>query len=149
LIEEEWKVAPGLNPLGVHGPEDCFRRRPDDQPLLELFPAAVRHVGDLRREALDVFRFLRQQAFRNEQRKVRVQVAGRLDAHIKGLLDQLPNRIAVRADDHAAFDRRIVSQLGAADHVQIPAREVLRTGSNFSDEGFGLFVLCHQAGHSR
>ena len=79
LVDQNGQIAPRLHPLRVHRPDDRFRRRPDDQLLLELLAAAVRHVGDLRRKALDVLGFLVQQAFGDEQRKVRVDVAGRLD----------------------------------------------------------------------
>ena len=139
LIQQHRKVAPRLDPLGVHRPENRLGGRADDQPLFEFLAAAVRHVGDLRREPLHVFRFLRQQALGDEQRKVRVHVAGGLDAAIERLLDQLPDRIAVRADDHAALDGRIVGELCAADDVQIPAREVLRARGDFGDE-FGFVV---------
>ena len=47
---------------------------------------------------------------------------------------QLPDRVAVRADDHAALDRRVVGELGAPDDVEVPLREVLRTRGDFGDE---------------
>ena len=37
---------------------------PDDQLFFELLAAAVRHIGDLRREPLDVLRLLRAAGFR-------------------------------------------------------------------------------------
>ena len=127
LVDEDGQVAPRLDPLRVHRADDGFGRRPDDQPLLELLVAAVRDPRHLRREALDVLRLLHQQAFGNEQREVRVDVPGRLEAAVERLLDQLPDGVAVRPDHHAALDRRVVGQLGAADDVEVPAREVLAT----------------------
>ena len=56
-------------------------------------------------------------------------------------LDELPDRVAVRADDHAALDRRVVGQLGAADHIDIPAREVLGLGRDLGDDGFLVVVF--------
>ena len=94
---------------------------PDDQPLFEVLGAALGHPGHLRREALDVLGLLQQQALGNQQREVGVDVAGRLDPVVELPLDQLPDGVAVRPDDHEALDRRIVGQLGLADDVQIPA----------------------------
>ena len=65
---------------------------------------------------------------------------------VERLLDQLPDRVAVRPDDHAALDGRVVGQLRAADDVEIPAGKVLRAGSDFGDERVGFVVfLCHAA----
>ena len=93
----------------------------------------LRDPGDLRREALDVLGLLHQQALGNEQREVRVDVPGRLEPRVERLLDQLPDGVAVRTDDHAALDRRVVGQLGAADDVEIPAREVLGLRRDLGD----------------
>ena len=76
LVDQDRQIAPRLHPLRVHRADDRFRGRTDDQLLFELLAAAVRDVGDLRREALDVLRLLVQQALGNEQREVRVDVAG-------------------------------------------------------------------------
>ena len=62
----------------------------------------------------------------------------RLDPRIERLLDQLPDRVAVRPDDHAPLDGRIVGELRAADDVEVPAREVLRARRDFGDERFGF-----------
>ena len=75
--------------------------------LFELLVAAVGDPRHLRREALDVLFLLHQQALGNEEREVRVHVPGRLEAPVEPLLDQLPDRVAVRPDDHAALDRRV------------------------------------------
>ena len=84
----------------------------------------LRDPRDLRREAFDVLRLLAQQALGNEEREVRVDVPGRLEAPVERLLHQLPDRVSVRTDDHAALDRRIVGQLGAADDIDVPAGEI-------------------------
>ena len=116
-----------------------FRGRPDDELLLELLVAAVRDPGDLRREPLDVLGLAHQQALGNEQRKVRVDVAGRLEPAVERLLDQLPDGVAVRPDHHAALDGRVVGQLRAPDDVEVPAREVLRLRRDLGDERLGFF----------
>ena len=143
LVDQDRQVAPRLDPLGVHRADDRFRCRTDDELLLELLAARMRHVGHLRRESFDVLGFFVEQAFRNEQREIGVDVAGRLDLAIEGLLNELPDRVAIGPDYHAALHRRIVGQLRAADHVEVPAREVLRTGRDFGDERFGFVGLGH------
>ena len=62
-----------------------------------------------------------------------------LNRSIEALLDQLPDGVAVRPDDHAALDRRVVGQLGASDDVEVPAREVLGLGRDLGDE---RLLLC-------
>ena len=66
--------------------------------------------------------------------KVRVHVTGALDLAVERLLNQFPDGVAVRPDDHAALDRRVVGEFGAPDDVEVPAREVLRPGRDFGDE---------------
>ncbi len=87
---------------------------------------------------------LLQKALGNEQREIRVHVPGRLDAAVERLLNQLPDRIAVRPDDHATLDRRVVGELRALDDVQVPTREVFRAGRDFGDEAVRFVVFCHQ-----
>ena len=117
-----------------------FRRRPDDEPLFELFVAAAGDPRHLRREPFDVLLLLHQEALGNEQREVRVHVAGRLEPRVEQPLDVFPDRVAVRPDDHAALDGRVVGQLGAADDVEIPAREVLGAGRDLGDERFFFLI---------
>jgi len=143
LVDQDGQIAPRLHPFGVHRPDDRFRCRTDDQPLLELFAAAMRDVRHLRREPFDVLGFLVEQAFRYEQREVRVDVAGGLDPLVEGLLDQLPDGVAVRPDDHAALDRRVVGELRPPDDVEVPLREVLRARRDFGDERVFLWLFRH------
>ena len=141
LVDQHGQVAPGLDPLRVHRAEDHLRGRTHDQLLLELLGSAFGHPRHLRRKALDVLGLAHQQAFRDEQRKVGVDVAGRLEPSIERLLDQLPDRIAVRTDDHAALDRRVVGELRLPNHVEIPLREVLGLRRDLGDQC--VFLFCH------
>ena len=118
LVDEHGQIAPGLDPLRVQRADDHLGRRTHDERLGELFVAALRDPGHLRREPLDVLLLLHQQAGRNEQREVGVDVAGRLEAPVERLLNQLPDRVAVRANRHAALDRGVVGQLRTPHHVQ-------------------------------
>ena len=134
-----------MHPFGVHRADDGFRGGPHHEPLFELLAAAVGDVGDLRREAFDVLGLLVEQALGDEQWKIRVDVTGRLDSAIQRLLNELPNRVPVRADNHAPFDGRIVGQLRTPDDIEVPAREVLRLRGNFGDERVGFIAfVCHR-----
>ncbi|OPZ80745.1 MAG: hypothetical protein BWY75_03721 [bacterium ADurb.Bin425] len=46
---------------------------------------------------------------------------GLFDHVIEGFFDILPKGVAVRSDNHAAFDGSIVSQLSSGNRVGIPA----------------------------
>jgi hypothetical protein len=125
LVDEDRQVAPRLDPFGVHRTDDGFGGGPHHEPLFERFGTTLRHPSHLRSEAFHVLRFFHQQAFGNEQRKVGIDVAGGLEAPVERLLHQLPDGVSVRPDHHAPFHGRIVGQFGAADHVDVPAAEVL------------------------
>ena len=131
---EHGQVAPGLDPLGVHVPDDGLRGRPDGQPFLELLLAADRHPGHLGREALDVLGLLLQEALGDEQREIGVDVAGGLDPAVQEPLDVLPDGVAVRADDHHPLHRGVVGQLGLLDDLEVPAGKILGFGRDLADQ---------------
>ena len=138
LIDQDGKVAPGLDPLRVERADDRFRRRAHDERLGELLIAAARDPGHLRRKSLDVLLLFHQQAGRDEQREVSVDVARRLEAAIEPLLNQLPDGVAVRPDGHAALDLGVVRQLRPPDDIEIPAGEVLRLRRDLGHHRFFL-----------
>jgi hypothetical protein len=113
----------------------------------------VRDVCDLRRKSFDVLRLLHEQPLGDEEREVGVHVARRLEAPIEGLLDELPDRIGVRPDHHAALHGRVVGQLRAPDDVQVPLIEILRARCDLGDELVrlvgGFLVFGHQGRHSK
>ena len=143
LVDQDREIAPGLDPLRVHRADDRLGGRADDEPLLEHLVAALRHPRDLRREALDVLRLPHQEALGNEEREVRVDVPGRLEAAVEPLLHQLPDRVAVGPDHHAALDGRVVGQLRAPHDVDVPAAEVLRLRRDLGWEVGNLSVFGH------
>mgnify|MGYP003693733085 CR=1 FL=1 len=96
--------------------------------------AAVRHPRALGREALDVIGLELEQRFGNQHRKVGVLVAGGLDPVVEQPLHVLPQRVAVRADRHAAAHRRVIGELRLADHLGVPAREVVALVGQLLDE---------------
>src|SRR5262249_42958004 len=79
-----------------------FRGGPHGERLLERAAARLGHHGDLGREPLDELALLREHRRGHEQREVDVLVAGGLDAVVELALDRLPDRVAVRLDDHRA-----------------------------------------------
>src|SRR5262249_26116188 len=113
-------------------------RRPDDQGLLEhtvrigLDTAArgraqpmVRDHGALLGKALDVLGLTRHVGLRDEEREIRVLMPGFLEHAVERLLHVLPQGIAVRPDDHAALDARVLGELRLCNDVVVPGREIL------------------------
>ena len=88
-------------------------------------PAGVGHDGELGGEALHVLGLAPEVALRDEQREVGVLVPGRLDPAVQVRLEELPDAVAVGADDHRAPDRPPVGELGAQDQLVVPGGEVL------------------------
>jgi hypothetical protein len=136
LVQKDGQVTPGLHPLRVHRTDHGLRRGPDGERLFELFPAADRHPGAFGGETLDVVRFLLQEALRNEEGKVGVLVAEGLDPSVGLGLKIFPDRVSIRADDHAALDRAVVGKLGLEDNIEIPLGKVHRGRGNFFECAF-------------
>jgi hypothetical protein len=134
LVDEDGQVTPGAYPLGVHGVDNGLGGRAHHQRLLQLFAAAVRDHGQLRGETLHVLGLFAQVAFRDQEGEIGIDMAGGLEAAVQRLLDVFPQGIAVRPDDHASFDRRVIGQLGLQDDVGVPARIIFTAGGDF---------LCH------
>ena len=95
----------------------------------------VRDDRALLGEALDVLGLLLQEAHRDEQREVRVLVAGGLEHRVEPPLDVLPDGVAPRLDDHAAADVGVLGQVGGLDHLLVPLGVVFFAGRR--DGGLG------------
>ncbi len=149
-VHEQRQVPVGLDPVLDRVRDDRLRRRPDGERLLELLAARVGHPRDLRVEALDVLGFLLQQRLGHEQREVDVAVARALDVPVQLVAHRLPDRVAVRPDDHAAAHRGVVRQLRLEDHVVVPAGKVLRLAVDAGAEtGLGHARSGSPAGRGR
>ena len=108
--------------------------------LLELFAAAVGDPRHLRRKALDMILFLLQKAFGDEHGHTDILVPRLLEHTVQNVLDILPDRIRIRADDHAALHTGIAHKLRFFHDVGIPLGEiVLHRGDGLHH----LLVLCH------
>ena len=126
LVVEQRQVAVGLHPARVRRPDQRLRGRTHRQRLFEPLPARLGHDRDLGREPLDELAFLSEHRHGHEQREVEVLVARGLDPVVERALDRLPDRVSVGLDHHRAADGRVLGQLGPANHLAVPAREVRR-----------------------
>ena len=97
----------------------------------------VGHHGALRRKALGMLCLLLQVGDGDEQREVGVRVAGALELGVHLLLNELPDGVAPRFDDHAAAHLGVLRHVGSLDDLLVPLREVLRAG------GRNCILLCH------
>src|SRR5580700_6597726 len=102
LVDQNRQVPIGFDPLRVHRSDHRLRGRSNRQTLRQLFAAALRHPGDLRRKSLDVLGLPYQQTFGNEQWKVRILVARGLESRIELSLQVLPEPEPVRTKNDAA-----------------------------------------------
>jgi hypothetical protein len=105
--------------------DDRLRRRPHDERLLQLLAAGLGHHRKLGGEALHVVGLAAQVGLGDEQREVGVVVARGLDPRIELGDQQLPDPVAVWADDHRSLDRSAVGQLRLDDELVVPGGEVL------------------------
>ena len=72
----------------------------------------------------DVFFLALQERVGYEDWEVSVLVSSRLEVTVEARLDVLPDRVAVRPDNHAAANRRVVGKLRAQDGVRVPGRRL-------------------------
>ena len=82
--------------------------------------AAVSDDGEFGREPFHVLGFFLQEALGDQEREVGVLVPGFLEHPVEGLLHAFPERISAGADDHAAFDGRVVRKFRLKDDIDIP-----------------------------
>src|SRR4029078_11849702 len=81
-----------------------------------------------------------QQRVRHQEREGAVVVTGAPDAHVDLVSEQLPDREAVRLDDHRAADVAVLGQAGLLDDVGVPLRErVALTGERACRHGESLY----------
>jgi len=150
LVDEQRQVAVALHPAREGRADDRFRGRADHIRLRQLaardhlcFPclrifhclkAMMRHHCAFRREALRVFRLFLQIGKRDQQREVGVLVAGRLEAAVELLLDELPDPVTPWLDHHAAPCLGVFREICSLDDLLIPLGKILRPGR--ADGGF-------------
>ncbi len=150
LIDQQRQITIALDPALKGVADDRFRRRPDDQRLLEfrirvehqltalILQAVMRDDRHFLGEALDVLCLLGDEAHGNKQREVAVLVTRILDALIEFGLNPLPNAPAPGLDDHAAANGALLGHVAVANRLLIPFRKILLTSDR---EG----ALAHRA----
>ena len=131
LVDQYRQVAIALHPLRVHGVDDRLRSRTDDERLFKLFAAAVGDDGGLGCETFDVLGLLVQKTLGNEEREVRVLVAGVLEHRVELVLHPLPDPVTARPDHHATANRRVIGELGAQHDLVVPGAEVFGAFGQF------------------
>ena len=113
----------------------------DGQAFFQLVRTTHRDPRHLRREAVDQFAFLLQQALRDQHRHGHVLMAGCLEAGIHVFLDQLPDGLAIGAQDDEALDTGVLHQLCLNADVGVPLCKVVFLAG---DRLYELFVVfCH------
>ena len=140
LIVKLGQVAVGIDDLLVMLAEQGLRGRTDSQTLVELFLTADRHPCAFGRKALNVVFLALQETFGNEHRHVDVLVTGLLEAAVKVSLHELPDRVTVGADHHAALYAGIVNQFRLFDDIGIPFCKILVAAGNRLDH---FFIFSH------
>src|SRR5205807_10016185 len=118
-----------------------LRGRAEDEGLLEVLPTAFRHQLELGSEAFNVLAFLLEEAQRDQRGEIPILVPSLLDQTGERIANVLPDRVTGGAEDHRSGDGRVVRQLGFADHVVVPAREIHRLFADLLDEPSLLLLL--------
>ena len=124
LVVEHRKLAVGLQNARPMVAEHRLGRGSERQPLFELLAAAHRDPCDLGGKAVDEFALFFEQALRNQNRHRHVLMAGLLELRVHDRLDILPDRVAIRAQNRKALDRRVFHELGLAADVGVPLRKI-------------------------
>ena len=123
--------------------DDSLRSRTDDVRLFQFLAAGDSNHRQLRRESIHVFRFFLQETLRDEQRQVYVLMAGGFEASIELPLQNFPDGIAIRLNDHAAFDDfRRLGHIALQYDILIPGSEIFFAGSDGRFcHGLGITIL--------
>ena len=141
LVIELGQIAIGLNDVAEMLAEECFGCGANDQSLGELILTANGNDSTFGSEALNVILFLLQKRFGNEHGHINVLVTECLEARVEILLNVLPNSVAVGAEDHAALNAGVVSQLGFFYYVCVPLTEIHVHRCDLVNHFF--IILCH------
>src|SRR5207302_9364751 len=105
LVHLEWEVRMAADPQLEHGIHGGLRRGAEHELHVELVQATVRDPEDVALESLDVLRLLLELRLRDQDGKVHLAMAGRIELLPNRLVDQLHDRPAIRPPDVHPFDR--------------------------------------------
>ena len=154
LVHQQGQVAVALDPVLVGVPNDGLGRRTNNQLFLQtgvrihdhpfsvgvVLQAVVGHHRALLGKALHVGGLLAEVALGNEEREVRVHVAGVLEHAVKHVLHALPNGKPVRLDDHASLHIAVLGEVRLHDEFVVPLAVIIVAGRQFA--GHFWYGLC-------
>ena len=92
----------------------------------------MRHDRAFLGEALHVGGLLAEVALGDEQREVRVDVAGVFEHAVKHVLHPFPNRKSVRLDDHAPLHVAVLGEVRLHNELVVPFAVVFFAGSELA-----------------
>mmetsp|Transcript_91169 Transcript_91169/g.162325 ORF Transcript_91169/g.162325 Transcript_91169/m.162325 type:complete len:631 (+) Transcript_91169:152-2044(+) len=125
LIELDWKISVGLDPVGVcciHGSLTCW---PDCNWLFNFLIAKFRHHGQFWCKIIQVVAFFLHVALGDEHGEVAVFDLHLLDLCIKPALDLLPELVCPRPQDEAALHRILFDELRFHDDLAVPLWHII------------------------
>ena len=155
LVDQDWQIAVGLDPLRISLADDRLGSRADDERLFEFAGGdeltigahLEARVGDDRTflgKTIDVGGFLLNVANRDEEREISVHMAGLLEHLVEVAVDIFPEGVAPRLNHHATADRAVLGQVGVLDHLKIPFGIVFLAGRGDGGLRFGGGLLGHE-----
>ena len=124
LVVFHGKLAVAVQHAGPVVAEHGLTGGTHGQTLFQLVGTAHCDPRHLRREAIDQFAFLLQQAFRDQHGHCHVLMAGGLEAGIHVLLDQLPDGLTIGAQDDETLHTGILHQLCLDADIGVPLCKV-------------------------
>ena len=125
LVIYLWKITVALDLFRIKITEQCLGCWSDTQALLQFIQSAMCDPCNLRCESFDMILLLLEQALRNKHWKVYILYAGCLETLIEILLDQFPDRVACRFENHTSLYACVITQLCFTDNVRIPLCKIL------------------------
>src|SRR5258708_20911634 len=137
LVNQEWKIAIGLDPLRKCSTDVGLRSRPDHQWFGQLrrrrrphrtmgadVQAMMRYDCAFLGKTFHVLGLFFHVAERDEEREIGVAVSGRFEHCIELLLDIFPNAKAPWLDHHAAAYFRALSEISGPNNLLIPLGKI-------------------------
>ena len=134
------QITVGSDVLLIEITEKGLRGRTYAHPLLQLACTAMGHPCNLRRKALHMILLLLQKALRDHQRKIYIFNSRLLEPCIQLALDQFPDRIAGRLQNHESLNTGVARKVCLQHHIRVPLREIILHGG---DRFYHFLVVRH------
>ena len=145
LVDHHRQIAPALHPTRKGSADHGFRCWPNHQRFFQFGirinnqPAIFAFHQPMMRDnrhflgkAFNMLGFLGEIAERNEQRKIAIFMAGRLDPLVHQILHPFPDAIAPRPHDHTATHTGFFGEIGFGNYLLVPSREIVSAGDGKS-----------------